>query len=176
MPKIIENAREKLIQEGRKILINSSYKDLNIRELVKNCGIGIGTFYNYFGNKDELVMDIFKEDWKKILKFIDEMKESDIEFKFKLEKIYTYINEFLKNYMPIFYEIAIAKRDSKGKNKYVGYIYTSMEELIEIEKRKGNITSKLSSYKLAYLIITNLISLSRENYMSFDELYYSLKI
>lgn len=176
MPKIIENAREKLIQEGRRVLINSSYKNLNIRVIVKNCNIGIGTFYNYFKNKDELVIEIFKEDWKKILRIIDEMKENDIEFKFKLEKIYIYINNFLENYMPIFYEISTSKGDSRDKHKYVDCIYINMEELIEIEKNKGNITSNLSSYKLAYLIITNLIALSRENYMSFDELYYSLKI
>ncbi|WP_242855580.1 TetR/AcrR family transcriptional regulator [Ruminiclostridium josui] len=67
VPKIIENIKENLILEGRKTLIEKSYKELNIRDIAKTCGIGIGTFYNYFENKEKFVHEIFMDDWRKII-------------------------------------------------------------------------------------------------------------
>lgn len=65
MPKIINNLREKLMVKGREILIFKGYNSLNIRDLVKECDIAIGTFYNYYKNKDEIVNAIIKADWEK---------------------------------------------------------------------------------------------------------------
>ena len=67
MPKIINNLREKLMVKGREILIFKGYNSLNIRDLVKECDIAIGTFYNYYKNKDEIVNAIIKADWEKII-------------------------------------------------------------------------------------------------------------
>ncbi len=178
MPKIIENARQNLILEGKKLLLNKSYKDLSIREIAKNCSIGIGTFYNYFSTKDELVSEIFREDWRKVSGRVDGLKHSDESCKEKFRKIYTSLEMFVSNYLSIFYEMAMLKGynyECKEANKF-DVLYSSISELIDIEKSRGNIKSKLSSQKLAQFIVSNLIYLNKNRYMSFDELYDSLKL
>lgn len=178
MPKIIENLRENLILEGKKLLLDKSYKDLSIREIAKNCNIGTGTFYNYFSTKDELVSEIFRGDWKKVSDLVNRLKQVDEPCKEKFRKIYTSIEMFLSNYLSIFYEMAMIKGYNYecGETGRFNALYDSISELVDMEKSKGNVKSELSSRKLAQFIVSNLIYLNKNRYMSFDELYDSLKL
>ena len=78
MPKIIKNVKEDLLTEGKKQLLSNGYLNLNIRNITKECNIGTGTFYNYFKNKEQLVIDILSNDWTSILKISNEIIEEDM--------------------------------------------------------------------------------------------------
>ena len=85
------------------ILIFKGYNSLNIRDLVKECDIAIGTFYNYYKNKDEIVNAIIKADWEKIIaSTAAKMKNQDLNFKEKMYIMYDGVNEFFKNYLDTF--------------------------------------------------------------------------
>ncbi|WP_125153862.1 TetR/AcrR family transcriptional regulator [Clostridium rectalis] len=176
MPKIIENINEKILQEGRKILLSKNYRELNIRDIVKNCNIGIGTFYNYFSSKEELVINIFKEDWENSLLLINKLKFSFTPLKDKLYKIYLCLEEFLDKYISIFYEIAMLNGYSHNSSHNFNDINKEVSELIDFERKRGNISSSLSSIKIANLIVSNFVYLSKNKYMTFDELYGCLKL
>jgi len=178
MPKVIENLKEIIILEAKKILLTQGFKDLNIREMAKICNIGTGTFYNYFSTKEELVAEVFRDDWKKVSNLVDELKLTEESCKEKIRKIYISIGLFVNSYIPIFYEMAMLSGNDyrcREANRY-DVLYIKISEMLDIEKSKGNITSALSSYKLAELIISNLMYLNKNKFMSFDELYDSLKI
>ena len=178
MPKVIENLRETIIVEAKNILVTLGFKDLNIREIAKGCNIGTGTFYNYFSTKEDLVSEIFREDWKKVSNLVDELKLTEEPFKEKIRKIYLSIGLFINSYIPIFYEMAMLSGNDyrcTEANKY-DLLYIKLSELLDIEKSKGNVLSTLSSYKLAELIVSNLLYISKNKTISFDELYDNLKI
>ena len=63
MPKIIENLEARLIEEARKQIQESGYGTVTIRSVAKACGVGVGTVYNYFSSKEELVATHLLEDW-----------------------------------------------------------------------------------------------------------------
>lgn len=64
MPKIIENVREQLIAEAKKQVRERGYKATTIRSIAAECGIGVGTVYNYFDSKDTLIASFMAEDWQ----------------------------------------------------------------------------------------------------------------
>ena len=178
MPKVIENLRETIILEAKNILLTQSFKDLSIREIAKSCNIGTGTFYNYFSTKEELVVAIFREDWRRVSNLVDELKLTEEPCKEKFRKIYMSIGMFVSSYISIFYEMATLSGNDyrcKEANRY-DVLYTKISELLDIEKAKGNITSTLPSHKLAELIVSNLMYLNKNKFISFDELYENLKI
>ena len=70
MPKIIQNLPEKLIEETRRQVMEVGYTALNMREIARNCGVGIGTVYNYFPSKDTLIAQFLLQDWKESLERI----------------------------------------------------------------------------------------------------------
>ncbi len=176
MPKIIENVKESLILEGRKTLIEKNYKELNIRDIAKNCNIAIGTFYNYFSNKEEFVSEIFKDDWRNTLNLAERLKTSEEPLKEKIRKIYISMQDFVDKYISIFYEIAMLKGYESKRDYDMQDIYVKVQEILSIEKNKGNVKSPLSMQKLAHFIVINIMDLNKNKYMSFDELYEQMNI
>ncbi|KEH85674.1 MULTISPECIES: TetR/AcrR family transcriptional regulator [Clostridium] len=176
MPKILENIKDTILSESKRILIEENYKALNIRQIAKSCNIGIGTFYNYFSTKDELVMEILKNDFNKSIELIEALKHSDISFKEKIEKLYNSFNLFLDEYIAIFYEISSVKGIKCRRDSYFSNLYKRLSELIDIEKEKGTFKNDLDSYKFAIFIISNLFYLTKTHYISFEELCQFLNI
>ena len=71
MPKIIENLESRLIEEAKKQIEESGYGAMTIRSIAKACGVGVGTVYNYFSCKEELLATHLLEDWKQCITAIE---------------------------------------------------------------------------------------------------------
>ena len=63
MPKIIENIREALLVEAKRQIAERGYQNTTIRSVAKECGVAVGTVYNYFKSKDMLIASFILEDW-----------------------------------------------------------------------------------------------------------------
>lgn len=63
MPKIIQNLESRLIEEAKKQIEESGYAAMTIRSVAKACGVGVGTVYNYFPSKDNLLATFMLDDW-----------------------------------------------------------------------------------------------------------------
>lgn len=70
MPKIIENLESRLITEAAKQIEASGYGNMTIRSVAKACGVGVGTVYNYFSSKEELVATYMLSYWKECITVI----------------------------------------------------------------------------------------------------------
>jgi AcrR family transcriptional regulator len=47
---------------GRELFLLKGFKEINVSDITKEAGVGVGTFYNYYPSKEELFFDIyFKE-------------------------------------------------------------------------------------------------------------------
>ncbi len=68
MPKLIENLRERILHNAKAELLEMGYDSLTIRSVAKNCGIAVGTVYNYFPSKEMLAAEVMLEDWLAALK------------------------------------------------------------------------------------------------------------
>lgn len=72
MPKIIDEAEKKLLAQARQQLFAAGYGGLSVRQLAKECGMAVGTVYNYFKDKDTLVATVMMEDWGRALEQMDQ--------------------------------------------------------------------------------------------------------
>ena len=71
MPKIIENLESKLTEEAKKQIEQVGYGAMTIRSVAKACGVGVGTVYNYFSSKEDLIATYLLEDWKQCITAIN---------------------------------------------------------------------------------------------------------
>lgn len=110
----IDDARERLLSEGKSMLVEYGFDQLNIRKLAKSCDIAIGTFYNNFSSKEEFTVEILRVDWERILYSIDEAAAMQKPFKRKLERIYSSVNEFFHNYKNVFIEMLMKSIPAKN--------------------------------------------------------------
>jgi len=76
MPKIIENLETKLMDEARRQIEMVGYTAMTIRSVASACGVGVGTVYNYFRSKEELLAGYMLRDWQQCLEEIHCVSES----------------------------------------------------------------------------------------------------
>lgn len=63
MPKIFseedrESIRKNLLENGKAMLERKSYKDISVAEIAEESGIAKGTFYSFFGSKEEFFFEV----------------------------------------------------------------------------------------------------------------------
>jgi len=97
MPKILLNVRESILKQGETLLKENGYDKLAMREVASKCGIAVGTLYNYFPNKDELVEQIIFEHWGEVLVHIEKLTVSEITLKEKLLTLSRYLDDFFSS-------------------------------------------------------------------------------
>lgn len=64
LPKILPNLHEEILMVGRDLLDQSGYQEFSMRAVAARCGIGVGTLYNYFPSKQQMVAAILRSDWE----------------------------------------------------------------------------------------------------------------
>lgn len=107
MPKIIENVREQLLSVAKKQIEERGYANTTIRSVAGECGLAVGTVYNYFKSKDMLIATFVVEDWQRFLLLLRETETRDA--REILEKIYDILNHFTERHKALFTDPDAAK-------------------------------------------------------------------
>ncbi len=118
MPKIIENLREKLVQEARRQLEELGYANLTIRSVAAACGVGVGTVYNYFQSKDALVAAFLLEDWRSCVAAIEAEAQQAQSAAPVLESIHRQILAFTARHQALFADEAAVASFSGSPSPY----------------------------------------------------------
>ena len=63
MPKIIKNPEDRILQAARKRLLDKDLSSFSLRDVAADCGIAVGTIYNYFKDKESLMAAVMIQDW-----------------------------------------------------------------------------------------------------------------
>ena len=132
MPKIIENIREKLLEEAKRQVEEQGYSAMTIRSVATACGVGVGTVYNYFPSKDMLVASFMLEDWMTCLGHIQEDCNDESDAKEVLHRIYIELLDFKKKYTGLFsdenalgsYSASFPKRHQMLRAQLAAHIMT----------------------------------------------------
>jgi AcrR family transcriptional regulator len=168
----IENARENLLKKGREALISGGYDNLNVKELASECGMATGTFYQYFHNKDDLVMQIVYECCKAIPEDIRRISGNGWGLQRKLEYVYQRFRTYQKNYLRMKIGVLRLSDDyEKLRTKIMTEINASVEELLTDEIDRGNLKLNASPATAAYLLTHFLFSIGRDADLGFDEIW-----
>lgn len=67
MPKRIPDLDSRIRGLSRHILLEQGYNALSMRALASQCGVAVGTLYNYYSSKDALVAQLILDDWQLML-------------------------------------------------------------------------------------------------------------
>ena len=68
MPKIIKDPEDRILQAARKRLLDNDLSSFSLRGVAADCGIAVGTIYNYFRDKESLMAAVMARDWTDALK------------------------------------------------------------------------------------------------------------
>lgn len=102
MPKILENIREKLLEEAKRQVSELGYSAMTIRSVASACGVGTGTVYNYFPSKDMLVASFMLEDWMICMQEIEQGMTEAQNAKAALYCMYQELLKYKEKYANLF--------------------------------------------------------------------------
>lgn len=71
MPKQIAHLEQDILAAARQILLAEGYEALTMRRVARQCGIAVGTLYNYSSSKEMLAGSVMLEDWRGALAQMD---------------------------------------------------------------------------------------------------------
>lgn len=63
MPKVIADLENRILDKARGLFLQEGYQGLTIRKVAAECGVAVGTVYNYYPSKERLIVAVMLEDW-----------------------------------------------------------------------------------------------------------------
>lgn len=87
-----DTLRDTLLNLARNIADTEGIEAVNIRSIAKKAGIASGTVYNYFSNKDEILLALTEEYWKQTLLEMRTEITAD-SFCDQLQEIFSFLKE-----------------------------------------------------------------------------------
>ncbi len=177
MSRIIENPKELILAKAKEILCNQGYSHLSMRILAKECDIALGTIYNYYPTKKDLILEMMTGYWKEYFRLLEVIIASKDDLYIKLEKIFNELNSFIKQFKTIWLKPELYDKPDyvesgiERENIYIDKFIRVIESLLQKEAVCNKITLKLDSYETAKFIVMNFITMIQMpifNYSSFE--------
>ena len=127
MPKIIENLPRRLVEEARKQAEEQGYDAMSIRSVAKRCGVGVGTVYNYYPSKDDLIAAFIQFDWVECMEPTKAVHEN---MQVALRSIYDCLSHFLERNEKIFRDEAARISLSGSGGRYHAMARCALAEAV----------------------------------------------
>ena len=118
MPKIIENLREKLVEEAQRQVRDCGYAALTVRSVAAACGVGVGTVYNYFASKDALVAAFMLQDWQACMAVVARTSKEETTAEPVIRCVYSQLQRFISLHQAIFADEAAVASFSGSPSPY----------------------------------------------------------
>lgn len=128
MPKIIENLQNRLIAEAKRQIVEDGYSSMTIRSVAAGCGVGVGTVYNYFSSKDELVASFMLEDWQKCVAAIQAVSMYTETHRPVLFCVYDQLQTYARDYQTLFRDDAAITNFAGSFTKYHGILRSQIAQ------------------------------------------------
>lgn len=157
-----QEKREKILGESKNIFIEKSYTDVSIREIAKRCEISVGSFYQYFTDKDDLYLYMVIELEKRIQsselkKYKDVMFAEEVQY--KIENLVEGIDE-----QEIKFNKTCIKMPEDVLRKFYFLEYLDMvrpifSQTMEELKKEGKVRVDLDTDFFVYMYTTSLFNM-----------------
>lgn len=102
MPKIIEDIKQEILAAAKSQALGMGYSKMTMRSVAQQCGIAVGTIYNYYDSKVMLTASFMLEDWYKVLDKMRCVVAFDSTVEDKILGVRMALAEYIKVYNPIF--------------------------------------------------------------------------
>lgn len=167
----IITSREAILKAAKKIAYKEGIYKLNIRSVASECGVSIGSIYNYFPTKDDLVIEVIEDFWKNIFErgmcdceknlcFIQFYEEIYIRF-------YDYLKIFKNNMLNqiSFLSKSIKEIRSTKEAQYVDRIKMVMLYHLEMDEgiKRDIWNEKFTKEKFIEFVLQNMILMLKAN-------------
>ena len=70
--------RRLILRAAITVFARSGYHTSRVADVAKEAGVAYGLIYHYFGSKEDLLEQIFRRTWSRMLKAVEEVERADV--------------------------------------------------------------------------------------------------
>ena len=167
MPKLYDNLRENIVSSAKEVLLKDGYEALTVRGIAGNCGIAVGTVYNYFSSKEMLAASVMLEDWLYILKRMQESCAHAVSVREGLTAVY----DGLVAYTGIYHNVWSGYTFSEGAKSALGERHILLvRQLAEIIQALFVRLGKACDSSVAIFFSESILTCAGNSELTFDAL------
>lgn len=141
---VAQETKDRICSAAVEVISKSGFFNTRMQDIADEAGLAVGTIYNYFSSKDEVLSYIFESEMKKRMEFMSELKEQDLSIKEFLSKfLKQHFSVLIKN--PHLGRVLVREKDfSKGEKsgeikKHMNSMIKMLERLFETGIKRGEI-------------------------------------
>lgn len=159
-------SKEAILKVCREIVSEKGLATLNMRSVAEACHVALGSLYNYFSNKDELVLATIESVWQDIF-HMEGSCRTDLPFPEYVAWIFESVRNGAREY-PNFFMAHSLSFASTGKNKakdtmerYFAHMKGGMIQALyaDASVRKDAFTADLTESDFMDFVLTNILTL-----------------
>lgn len=168
-------SREDILTSGKEIIIQLGLPGLNMRDVAHKCGISVGSVYNYFPSKDDLIIATIESVWTEIM---HDYKGCVSRYNFaeNVQSLFNSIQNGCQKYPSFFsiHSMSFANLDkSKGRevmNRYFDHIKNGLLESLNHDQgiRKEAFSNQFTKFDIVDFVFSNIITLLMKEAKSCD--------
>lgn len=163
LPKIIKNLDKKIYKTALSLFSTRGYEQVTMKLIADETGVAVGTLYNYYTNKMNLFINVFKEYLNQISELLHEIIENEGDLKGCITTLYDKITEINGFSEEIIKSTIINKNEdiiSIIKEEFIQKMKTVMNTY---KKRRGTYnTTEKQEERILRLLLLAIIDFARE--------------
>ncbi|GFZ33166.1 TetR family transcriptional regulator [Clostridium zeae] len=181
MARVIENPKQLILKKAKEILYNEGYSKLSMRTLSKACDIALGTIYNYYPTKKDLVIEMMTDYWQEFLYSVQKISDLNSDIYVKFNKIYSELKTFIESFRQywltpeLYGSPEFVEGGLKQEYVFIERLVIIVENILVKECTENNIQVKLGTHETASFIIMNLITIVQMPIFTYESFELFLK-
>ncbi|MFP4021849.1 MAG: TetR/AcrR family transcriptional regulator [Halanaerobium sp.] len=139
-----QETKDRIREAAVELISRKGFFNTRMQEIADEAGLAVGTIYNYFSSKDEVLSYIFKNEMQRRMEYMSELKKENLTIKEFLNKFLTrHFSLLAKN--PHLGRILVREKDfSRGKKsgkikEHMNSMINMLEMIFEIGVKRGEI-------------------------------------
>lgn len=164
----VVTSREAILEAGRTLLREKGWSAVNIRSVAAQCGVSVGSIYNYFSSKTELVSATVESIWCDIFHFSEQENNFD-SFGDCIRWVFCSLKEGEERYPGFFtfHSVGFVDEDKKGGKQLMAqsweHIRTGLCMVLKKDRKirpdafDGNFTPEMLSEIVFSLILSEML-------------------
>lgn len=165
----IVTSKEAILTTCREIVSEKGLSSLNMRAVAEACHVALGSLYNYFPSKDDLMIATIESVWQHIF-HMEQPCEGYLPFPEYISSLFVRVRQGM-NEFPNFFTAHSVSFASSGKNKarktmthYFSHMKTGMAEALrtDLSVKKDAFSSDFTESDFIDFVLTNILMLLLE--------------
>lgn len=166
MNKHPEDLNQLILRTANQILLKEGYAKLTMRNVARKSEIALGSIYNYYPSKNDLIAQMMRNYWDDFFQALKANPTKEMSFEEQMEQIFILLNNFLNRFRASWLTIEYYQDKDKlesghHESEYIRRLVSVVKDILDRERSPSVDSTALNADEWARIIVLNMITMAQ---------------